>query len=480
MESYNKSAKLGSLKKVREIKNLIIANAGSPVESIGDVNFVNGTYQPIKTVGGRMSFEKKISLGGFDYISSITWNKNFKCWIISSLGGPQYNHPLGSGNINFNGSVIEPGDSVYSPSYQYISFSDVLTPDLAENWIRSFMYGKISSPEISVSYKYSDFENIENPKQHGVFDLKNLNGETEWFESSEYRCPPFITSVEQINDNQIAINFVRLGSSCADPTVMMIEGSEDRINWGSSAGNWVSPRIFTKPSVKKYYRGYFIQNNDVGARSNIVEFDPATSTAPVNENLLKSCAPYITSISRNGNNTIGVYFTTLSSDCHTPVYTTLEFSVDQVNWSGGGMGGFTSPRTNTLPTVNTFYRMKLNYSPFPESVYSNVVMYDINSPILPGVELCCPPILNSIVNHSSDPNLVLISYSLGTGTCLPVSTMVIQTSEDGGLTWSSGGNISTSGPTTMIKPAVGSKFRLTAGCGLSGNSVFSNILTYNP
>lgn len=483
MDSKDKSRKLGITNaKIREFDHLIITNAGLPFESIGGVNFINGTYSPTKSNGGKMGFEKSVLLGGFTYKTTVTWNTDFKCWIISFLGGPEYRHPVDAvSNINFNGYVIEPGDVIYSPAYQYISFSDTVTPDLAKNWVRSFQSGTISTPKLSLKDKYSAFEYIETPDQDGVFDLKSVNGKADWFESIEFNCPPFITAIEDMGNNELAINFVRQGNYCDNPSAMFLQTSTNKINWQNDSGSWASPRIVSKPSVKTYYRAFFYtdENGPVsGPVSNTVEFDPSQSqNAPEEEP--KSCTPYITSVARNGNNTLGVSFTTLNSDCHVPVASVIESSVDQVTWSSNS-GGFISPRSIYLPSVNTYYRIKLLYSPYPESEYSNTVMYDVNTPVPPGVQICCQPNLIQIINSFLDPSLILVDFSLGNGgNCLPVTSVILESSINGGATWTAA-NGPINAPWTVSKPTVTTIFRIVSVCGLSGNSLVSNTITYTP
>ena len=182
MESSNKSIKLGlPARAINEPESAVVANAGAPAESIGDFNFINGIYLSNGKSGGKISFEKTVVLGSYPYKTLINWNKDFKYWIISFLGGPTYTHPFEEESLIYPDSYeIKPGDVIYSPAYQYISFSDVETPDLAQNWIKSFEYGTISTPQVLLKYKYSNFNNVENPDQAGIFNLRYENGNIDW------------------------------------------------------------------------------------------------------------------------------------------------------------------------------------------------------------------------------------------------------------------------------------------------------------
>jgi len=182
MESINKNVKLGlPLHRISGPSSALVSNAGSPADSIGGFNFMNGSYLPNDKIDGRISFEKKIELGYYTYKTLINWNKNSKYWIISFFSGPIYSHPDDAESIITPDLYeINPGDVIYSPAYQYVSFSDVITPDLAQNWIRSFEYGTISTPEIVLKNRYSNFDNVENPDQDGVFNLKYENGNISW------------------------------------------------------------------------------------------------------------------------------------------------------------------------------------------------------------------------------------------------------------------------------------------------------------
>jgi hypothetical protein len=461
------------------IRNLTIQDAGEPAESIGVVNFINGEYTiEQKSVSGRPSFKKEINLGGAVYKTTLNWDKNFECWILSFHGGPRFQHPSDATSvIEVNGFILQPGDVIDVPPYQYISFSDVRTPDLATNWTRSFIYGKLSTPKLTINNQFSNLEELNIPDYNGVFDLKSVNGKPDWHKSNEYQCPPFITSIEQINESEIALNFVRLGEGCADPTALTVFSSENQINWGTgNTAGWNSPRILTKPINKTYYKVLFNFNSELGQFSNIVAFDPNESALP-EPRPSKSCTPFITSVLRSGNNSISVTFTTLSNECHTPVLAFFETSTDLINWNSFSAPSI-SPSTFTLPSVNTYIRMKLVYTPYQPSEYSNIVMYDVNSPIPPGVVVCCKPQITNITPQFGDPNILVLEFTTGNGDCLPVTTTFLEPSTDGGITWNAGGNGPATSPWTILKPSQTTSYRIRSTCGINGNSQWSDIYTY--
>lgn len=99
----------------------------------------------------------------------------------------------------------------------------------------------------------------------------------------------------------------------------------------------------------------------------------------------------------------------------------------------------------------------------------------VSSVFCPGNQICCAPTFNSIVNNGSDLSL---NFTTDTSAgCLPCQAITIESSTNGGTTWSSFTGSCTS-PRLFTIPTGPTLFRIVQICS-NGSSVPSNQLAYN-
>jgi cell division septation protein DedD len=99
----------------------------------------------------------------------------------------------------------------------------------------------------------------------------------------------------------------------------------------------------------------------------------------------------------------------------------------------------------------------------------------VSSVFCPANEICCAPTFNSIVNNGSDLSL---NFTTDTSAgCLPCQAITIESSTNGGTTWSSFTGSCTS-PRLFTIPTGPTLFRIVQICS-NGSSVPSNQLAYN-
>ena len=82
-------------------------------------------------------------------------------------------------------------------------------------------------------------------------------------------------------------------------------------------------------------------------------FFSATENTPV---VTPCCTPTLNSVTQSSGN-VSLAFTLGAGDCSSCVATTVQTSTDNVNWGGNNTAGCTSPRTLSLPSVPTYYRI---------------------------------------------------------------------------------------------------------------------------
>jgi len=101
-------------------------------------------------------------------------------------------------------------------------------------------------------------------------------------------------------------------------------------------------------------------------------FDAAIANTPVTN---PCCTPTLNSVIQSGGS-INLSFTLgTGGTCSNCVATTIQTSTDNINWSGNNTAGCTSPRTLSVPSVPTYYRIITNCDGSTTSDPSNSILF---------------------------------------------------------------------------------------------------------
>lgn len=101
-------------------------------------------------------------------------------------------------------------------------------------------------------------------------------------------------------------------------------------------------------------------------------FDAAIANTPVTN---PCCTPTLNSVIQSGGN-INLSFTLgTGGTCSNCVATTIQTSTDNINWSGNNTAGCISPRTLSVPSVPTYYRIITNCDGNTTSDPSNSILF---------------------------------------------------------------------------------------------------------
>jgi len=86
------------------------------------------------------------------------------------------------------------------------------------------------------------------------------------------------------------------------------------------------------------------------------------------------CTPTLNSVTQSSGN-VSLSFTLGAGDCATCVATTIQTSTNNINWGNSNTAGCTSPRTLSLPTVATYYRIITECQGSISSTPSNSILF---------------------------------------------------------------------------------------------------------
>lgn len=182
---------------------------------------------------------------------------------------------------------------------------------------------------------------------------------------------------------------------------------------------------------------------------------------------------------------------TLVKDCSTNIFTVTSTNVNATNSPNTRVEVSTNNFATILSTFNRSnsngtnnYNIDLSNSGIVRGTTIYFRLVNLCSPTLSSspssivsdsceVIPCCTPTLNGV---SIDGSTLYVGWTLGAGSCLPVSAMTVQTSTDQ-VTWTSSTGSPTS-PRTFGIPTVTTYYRVISNCLGGGTSAASNVLSY--
>ena len=181
------------------------------------------------------------------------------------------------------------------------------------------------------------------------------------------------------------------------------------------------------------------------------------------------CTPTITTITENSGN-IEINFTLPTGNCLSCTGTTLQSSIDDLNWGDDLVSGCTSPITIPEPLVTTYYRIKQNCDGGSNSDWSTSEEYS------PPTTSCDPLTITSL---SYDGNVVYVYFTGNTSNTL---VLTLQGTQITGGTWTSATTGNLTSPITGLTGSISGLwyFRIVKICITpSGSTATSDIVSYN-
>lgn len=182
---------------------------------------------------------------------------------------------------------------------------------------------------------------------------------------------------------------------------------------------------------------------------------------------------------------------TLVKDCSTNIFTVTSTNVNATNSPNTRIEVSTDNFATILSTFNRSnsngtnnYNIDLSNSGIVRGTTIYFRLVNLCSPTLSSspssivsgsceVVSCCTPTLNGV---SIDGGVLYVGWTLGAGSCLPVSAVTVQSSTDQ-ITWTGNTGSSTS-PRTFGIPTVTTYYRVVSNCLGGGTSAASNVLSY--